>query len=151
MAHIRQCLDHLNELRSLVIKRDDAALQALLEKIRAEADAYIANELRRQTLRKELAAMLGCEFQQVTLSRLETELPTDTRPRITQRKTQLKALTRQLRKEHAATSLLLSECARFNSMLLKNIFNIGKTQTLAYNCCGKTTLQADTGMMNLRF
>jgi len=39
---IQESLSRLNELRSLVIKRDDAALGKLLERIQYESDSYRA-------------------------------------------------------------------------------------------------------------
>ena len=40
IQHIQQSLSYLNELRSLVIKRDDTALGTLLGVIRAGSDSY---------------------------------------------------------------------------------------------------------------
>ena len=50
--NIQENLSQLNELRSLVIKRDDAALGTLLEKIQAKSDKYRSNESNRQSIRK---------------------------------------------------------------------------------------------------
>ncbi|MHC4482152.1 MAG: hypothetical protein ACYSW4_01245 [Planctomycetota bacterium] len=46
IQHIQEALSQLNELRSLVIKRDEVALGKLLERIRVESDGYTANELK---------------------------------------------------------------------------------------------------------
>ena len=149
--HIQESLLKLNELRSLVIKRDDAALGRLLESIQAESDSYRSHELKRQSIRKDLANALGCNLEQMTLSRLETNLSKEKKDQITQRKTKLKSLINELKKEHLSTALLLSECARFNNMLLKSIFNLGKTDVIYYDCNGATRRQTETAFVNLQF
>lgn len=149
--HIEQNLSQLNELRSLVIKRDDAALGNLLESIQAGADSYRNHELNRQSIRKELASAFGCNPEQMTLSALEAALPEAKRAQITQMKAKLRALIEECKKEHLSTALLLSECARFNNLLLKSIFDIGKTETVYYNANGATRRQTDMAFVNLQF
>ena len=151
VRHIQESLSNLNELRSLVIKRDDAALERLLENIRAESNRYANHESSRQSMRKELAGILGCNFEQVTLSALKAYLPEAKREQVTQVQTELKALTRELKKEHFRTSLLLSECARFNSLLLRSVFDLGQTGAVYYNSNGATKRQMDTAFMTLQF
>ena len=151
IQHIQQCLSHLNELRSLVIKRNDVALSKILERIQHESDSYRNNELKRQSLRKELANILGCNFEQMTLSTLEAAMSEEKKARVTERKTKLRALIKELKKEHLSTALLLSECARFNHLLLKSIFDLGKSEIVTYSCNGATRRQTDMGFVNLRF
>lgn len=148
---MQKSLSRLNELRGLVIKRDDSALEKLLEKIRAESDSYMANKLRRQSIREELAVALDCEFEQLTLSRLEAETSTEKKAQIAQRKAELKALATELRKEHLNTALLLSDCARFNRMLLNSLLDLTRTESLIYNSSGEASRQTDTAFVNLHF
>ena len=117
IQHIHDTLSQLNELRSLVIKRDDTALAKLLGSIRAEADSYAANESKRQSIRRELADAFSCNVKEMTLSRLETVLPEQKKVQISDRKASLWASIKELKKEHSSTAMLLSECARFNSLL----------------------------------
>jgi len=149
--HIQESLSKLNELRSLVIKRDDAALGRLIESIQAESDSYRSHELKRQSIRKDLANALGCNLEQMTLSRLEANLPKEKKDQVARRKTKLKSLINELKKEHLSTVLLLSECARFNNMLLKSIFDLGKTDVVYYDSNGATRRQTDTAFVNLQF
>lgn len=151
IEHVRESLSLLNELRRLVIKRDDASLGKLLESIQTESDAYKSQELKRQTIRRELALALGCGPEQVTLSTLESVLAEEEKAQVAQRKAELKALIKELRKEHLSTALLLSECARFNRLLLKSILNFGKTGTVYYDSNGSTKQQGDTAFVNLQF
>jgi len=151
IRHIQERLSQLNELRSLVIKRDDVALGRLLESIQAKSQSYSENESKRRSIRKELATALGCTFERVTLSRLEAELPEEKKAQITPRKTELGSLIKELKKEHLSTMLLLSECARFNRLLLNSIFDLGRTGMLTYNSNGATSRGADTAFVSLKF
>ena len=148
---IQHSLLRLNELRSLVIRRDDAALCKLLESIQAESNSYRSHELKRQSLRKELATSLDCNFERVTLSGLEAMLPEEKKAQINERKVELKLLTEQLKKEHLSTAMLLSDCARFNSLLLKSVFDLGKTGMIYYNSNGAAKRQTDRAFVNLEF
>jgi len=152
IRHIRQSLSRLNELRSLVIKRDDASLGKLLEFIRSESEGYRKHELHRRSIRKELAGALGCGLGQITLSKLETStsLPQGKKDQVTEKKAKLKSLIKELKKEHLSTALLLSDCARFNRMLLKGVFNFGKTRTVYYGSNGATKQQNDMAFVNLQ-
>ncbi len=151
IAYVQENLSRLNELRSLVIKRDDASLGRLLESIQAESDSYRSHELKRQSMRKELAAALDCSFEQMTLSRLEATLVGEKKAQVTERKVKLRTLTEELKKEHLSTAMLLSDCARFNSVLLRSIFDIGKTGMVYYSSDGAAKRQSDTAFVNLQF
>ena len=151
IRHIQQSLSRLNELRSLVVKRDDTCLVKLLENIQAESDSYTANELKRNSIRKDLAIGLNCNPEQITLSGLEAILPKEIAEKLTKKKTKLRSLTNELKKEYLSTAMLLTECARFNNLLLRNIFNIGKTGTITYGCDGHTKRQDEMAFVNLRF
>ncbi len=67
IRHIQENLLRLNELRGLVIKRDEASLQKLLESIQSETNSYKDNELKRQSLREELETAFSCSIEQATL------------------------------------------------------------------------------------
>lgn len=151
VKHIQESLANLNELRSLVIKRDDTALGKLLENIQAGANRYGANESNRQSIRKGLANILGCGIEQMTLSTLVSCLPEAKKELMTQMQTKLRALTAELKKEHFSTAMLLSECSRFNSLLLRSVFDLDQTGAVYYNSNGATKRQVDTAFMNLQF
>jgi len=150
VQHMQESLLQLNEMRRLVIKRDEAALGKLLESIQVGAGSYRIHESNRKSIRKELADSLGCGIEQMTLSTLEVNLPETIKDRITLMKTKLKSLSMELKKEYLSTALLLSECARFNNLLLKGIFDLGKTESLHYNSNGETRRQIDTAFVNLQ-
>jgi len=148
--YMQESLLQLNEMRRLVIKRDEAALDKLLESIKADADFYREHELNRKSIRKELADCLGCGFEQMTLSALQASLPEEKKDRITQIKARLRSLSAELKKEYLSTALLLSECARFNNMLLKGILGLGKTESVHYKSNGQTRRHIDAAFVNLQ-
>ena len=141
----------LDELRGLVVKRDDAALGELLESIRTELDNYKSHELKRQSLREELAVAFGCNIEQITLSMLEAVLSGERKTRVAGRKAELTLLTAKLKKEHLSTMMLLSDCARFNSELLRSVFELGRTGTITYSSSGSAKRQAGMALVNLQF
>ena len=147
--HIQESLSQLNKLRSYVIKRDDSGLSKLLKVIQAEISSYRNHESKRQTIRKELANALGCNTEQMTLSALEARLPKGKKDQIIKKKAKLMSLINELKKEHLSTILLLSECARFNNLLLKSIFDLGRTGAVYYNSNGATKQQTDMAFVNL--
>jgi hypothetical protein len=148
--HIQESLSQLNKLRSYVIKRDDSGLSQLLKIIQAETSSYRNHESQRQIIRKELANALGCKTEQVTLSALEARLPKGEKDQVIKKKAKLMSLIKELKKEHLSTILLLSECARFNNLLLKSIFDLGKTGAVYYNSNGATKQQTDMAFVNLQ-
>jgi hypothetical protein len=151
IQHISKSMSQLNEMRKLVIKRDDVALGKLLQNIQNESDGYKSNEIKRQSIRKDLANAFGFTIEQMTLSALESSLPDAKRRQITERKTQLRSLINEYKKEHLGTAMLLAECARFNNLLLKSIFDFRKTEGVCYDSSGTAERETDTAFVNLQF
>ena len=151
IRHLRQSLGRLDELRSLVVKRDEAALAELLGKIRGESEDYSVNESKRQSIRTEFAGSLGCDCGDVTLTRLEAELSGERKIQVSQRKVELRLLTERLKNEHFKTAMLLSDCARFNSALLKGILEVGRTGAVTYGCDGAARVHDESVLVSLQF
>ena len=151
IQHIMKNLSKLNDLRGSVVKRDDISLHKLLESIKSESNSYKENELKRQSLREELATALGCSLKQMTLSRLEVELSGEKKGKVAERRTKLQTLAEKLKKEHLSTTMLLSDCARFNSVLLKSVLEFGQAGTVTYNPKGFANRQANSAFVNLQF
>ena len=151
IEHMQESLSRLDGLRSLVIKRDDAALAKLLESMQAESDIYKNNESKRQLLRKELAAVLGCRPGEMTLSRLEDKLSGETKVQVVEKKAELKTLARKLKTEHLSTTALLLDCARLNTLLLRNVFDLGKQEIITYSPDGSKKRQTSTAFVDMQF
>ncbi len=151
IQHIQESLLRLNELRSLLIKHNETDLGKLLESIQTESDSYRSHELKRESIRKELADALDCNLKQMTLSRLETVLPEEKKAQVTTKKLKLRALTKELKKEHLSTAMLLSNCARFNRQLLQSVFDLGEMEIVYYNSRGSTKQGVTEAFVNLQF
>jgi polyhydroxyalkanoate synthesis regulator protein len=143
IEHIKQNLSRLNELRSLVIKRDDDGLRKIFDSIHTNSESYNEHEMTRHVVRKKIADFLGCNISQVTLSILETKLDVNKKNQVKIKKEQLKSLVEIFKREYANTIVLVSECARFNRLMIKNIFNYGKAATVVYDAKGTINKQKD--------
>jgi hypothetical protein len=151
IQQIKQNISFLDEMRSLIIKRDDVALGKLLEKVQETSEGYIENETNRHSARKELADFLGVDLEQVTLSKIEESLPDTSKNKVIETREHLRLLIEELRKEYSSTIMLVSECARFNRLLLKSIFDLGKAGSCSYDARGTARRHdADAAMMNLK-
>jgi len=148
---MRANLERLNELRAMVVKRDETSLRKLLNVIQSESGEFNDNELKRERLRAELASIFGCDIKQMTLSRLADELSGEIRDKVIGTRSSLQALGRKLKNEYLSTMMLLSECARFNHTLLNNILDLGQTGNVTYNSNGSTDRRGRTAFVNLQF
>ena len=151
IRHITENLSRLNELRGLVVRRDDVSLHKLLESIRSESGSYKENELKRQSLREELAAALEHNPEQMTLSKLEAWLSGERKGEVKRRRIKLQTLAEELKKEYLSTTMLLSDCARFNSILLSGILRFGQAEAITYSPGGSAERQTDSAFVNLQF
>ena len=148
-AHIEKTLSYLNELRCFVIKRDEKNLGRLLEEIRNESREYSANERRRRMIREQIANILGCKTQELTLSVLRSRLHELAKKNITEKQERLRALTQQLQREYIATAALLGDCARINSRLLKIVFERSRSGLVCYDSQGETARESGSAFMSM--
>ncbi len=144
-------LHRLDELRGLVIKRDDAGMGRLLETIRAESQSGNANEAKRGELQRALAVAVGCRPEQLTLSRLQEELDSPLRAQVAARQEKLRASVEQLKRQYMATAMLLSDCARINGVLLRAVFGRGNEHLVCYDSSGSAARQVETAFVNMCF
>lgn len=151
IRHVETVLTRLEALRSLLIQRDDAGLERLLEESRQQAETYAANEQKRLELRRDLAVQFGWRECAVTLSRLQERLSGPSRAAVAGRQARLKALVEQLKREHTLTTALLADCARFNRLLMQALFGVSRKGSTTYSATGTAQHAADLSLMNLRF
>lgn len=151
VRRLQMTLSWLDEMRGFVIKHDDVALQKLLETIQSQAGSFNDNELKREFLRKELAILLDRDPGKITLSALELELFGEKKAQVTRMKAQLQALVEELKQEHLKTTMLLSDCSRFNRLLLENVFELGSTREITYSPSGFAERNSETGFVNMQF
>lgn len=149
IEHIECTVQMLDQLRGMVIKRDDENLNLLLEKARIETEKYAGVENRRQMIRKEMARIWGCETSDMTLTRLIKILPFEQSERIRQTKEILEKLLSKFQAEHLSTFMLLSECSRFNEVVLSALLN-GRCDESTYNRQGSMRRQNKQSMVNFK-
>ncbi len=150
IENICRNLSAMNQLKSSVIKRDSDCLAELLKKIQADSSGYKNNESKRKSIRKELAHSLGCPVEKITLTSLAQILPEEKKSLIVERKEKLTELLKQLKNEYHATAVLLSECARFNRILLKTLFNNKTAETITYDADGSARRYFDSAFVNMK-
>ncbi len=149
LRHLESVLSRLDTLRSLLIKRDDAALEQLLGDIRQEGDIYRLNEQKRQQLRRDLAAELGCREGELTLSRLRGCLVGGARDAAVDRQARLRTLTAQLKHQHTLTVLLLRDCTRLNRSLLQAFFGSSGRGATIYSATGTEKRPTPQALMSM--
>jgi hypothetical protein len=148
--HIESTLSRLDTLRSLVIKREDAALERLLDEIRQQADAYKSNERKREQIKRVLAAGLGWKEGDLTLSKLRGELAGQARAAVADRHTRLRTLTIRLKREHMLTVLLIRDCARFNRSLLQAFLGSCGRGGTTYTPSGAAKKQPGASLVSMK-
>lgn len=151
LERIEQSIERLNELRALVIKRDDSGLDRLLEQMRSQSEEYVQNQKLREQLREQIAVILDWPVEQVRLGRLQQILPERQSIQVAQMRERLTKTIARLRTEHAGTALLLADLARFNGILLNWILETGRACGMTYDCRGETSRSRDVAFVNLQF
>ena len=149
IEHIGSMLQRLDQLRGAVIKKDEDFLRTLLDAIQDETEKHSMIESRRSDIRCRLAISLGCDETEMNLSKLCLHLEPGPRKMIEVKQAELKELAEKLKREHSITAMLLKECARLNSMMLRGIFAKGNP-TVMYNARGNASWQAQREIVNFR-
>lgn len=149
--HIETTLGNLNDLRAGLIRRSEPGLEQLLETVRQRQDQREAVEAKRQKFRHVAAKILGCRSDQVNLTRFMEHLPQKQQEDLMLRKTRLENLVSKLKTEYMATATLLSECSRFNRMLIESIIGNCCKGATTYNSSGQTQRHNGSGFVTMQF
>jgi hypothetical protein len=150
IGNLRKTLSRLDQMRSAVIKRDDAELVKILDEVRCEMQLQQTQQLQRRLLRKELAEILGCSCEDMTLTKLQKFLPEGQGDVSAEKKEQLKILAGRLKKEYSATVFLLAQCARLNRLLLNTIFSKQRADVITYDAAGAAKRQSQPAFVNMK-
>jgi len=151
IRHVEATLVRLDALRGLLIKRDDGALEKLLEETRRQGETYVATELRRQELRQDLARLLGRKERELTVSSLLTHVTGPLGAALAERQARLKILIARLKREHTLTALLISDCRRFNRSLLQLFLGPAAKAGTTYSPAGTAKHPTGTALLNMQF
>jgi len=122
-------LDESVALQEAVLAHLESAAEAVLhfreEALREEVDRQATMPARlqeaarhRHAARSALADALGWAVEEVTLGRLQAELPEPEARRVGRRRERLLALSQAVRRRHLRTAVLVGEAARIRRSLL---------------------------------
>jgi len=149
--YLRTSLQRLDQLRALLIKRDEPGLSELLRTVQAESALYQANELRRRQLGRTLASALGLPAEKLRLSDLQGYLPDEKRQILARKHSELRELVQRVHREYEKTAMLLAELARFNRQLLEAVVTISGQSIITYQANGSAKFSADAAFINCKF
>jgi hypothetical protein len=149
LCHGEATLSQLDELRRLLIKRDDMALEELLRDLRDQEEARSETERRRQAVRKAIAETLGCDSKTMTLSALRAILPEPQRAAVGDRQKRLRSQVNCLKREYTLTRALVVDCARFNRLLMRLFFGTDSDPKTTYGATGAARQQTGAAMVSL--
>jgi len=150
IAHLQESLLRLNDLRMLVVKRDNDKLGKLLMSIEASMSGHKENEHRREQMCQSLAEAAGIERPFATLADIEQMIDGPMKQEFNIKRSKLKVLATELKKDHLSASMLLADCARVNRMLLDGIFGGGKGREVSYSSNGSAKRENDINFMSMK-
>lgn len=149
IADIEQTLHRLDRLRAAVVRRDEGALEELMEEVRVAGQRKTQNDWRMRQLQIKLSSVLGCSPDEVNITRLCDQLTGQDRSIVQKKQSMLQQLTRKLSNERQGTELLLRECARFTRLLLSSMVGT-HNQTRTYTAQGQEQWNVHCGLMNIK-
>lgn len=117
----------MQELSAALLASDDSATEILLQQIEQAQRTEALLDGRLASLRDALADAFNCPVGEFKLARLIEELPSDMAAAVDARRQHIAEEVLKFRRQHLETAMLLSECARFTTLLLDCILPSGKT------------------------
>lgn len=150
IAHLQESLLRLNDLRMLVVKRDNDKLGELLMTIEASTNSHKENEQRRQQICQYIADVAGIQSKYATLADIEEMVDGPTKLEFSRKRAKLKVLASEIKNDHQSASMLLTDCARINRMLLDNVFGGGKSREISYSANGSAKRENNINFMSVK-
>jgi hypothetical protein len=143
-------INTLNELRGYLVSRDEKNMLGLLYAVRSIIQNRQDNQAKRFNVRKKLAQSLGCAVEKLTLSKLCDCIEEPFKSAIAERRNVLIQIVERFKTEYEATVFLLSDCARFNSLLLRSLVGLGLTESVTYEH-GKVNRVDNAAFINMQY
>lgn len=113
-----EVLGHLESAAQAVSRLDDEALGRMMHDLDQMPARLEEAERRRHRARVRLAEALGRPVREVTLGRLERDLPAADADRVGRRRRRLQDLADAVRRRHLRTAVFVGEAARVSRSLL---------------------------------
>ena len=151
LRHTEDSISQLDTLRTLLIKRDEKALEHLLRDLQERGHAREDLDQRRQAMRQALADELSFDARDLTLTVLRKVLPGSLRSAVAERQTKLKAQIARLKREYRLTQALVLDCARFNQSLMRVFFGAAGERQTTYGATGAVRYGNDMAMVDLHY
>jgi len=136
----------LEALSVAIVERDDDRLEVQLDEIQQTAALQADVDVRLENVRRGLAGDLAMPPEQLKLHVLADLFEGRRRAEIESRRRRIIDLAERLQRQHMHTSVLLSECARVNRLLLDALFPQGKGVD-TYGSDGQERWRPETGMI----
>jgi hypothetical protein len=140
----------LNELRGYLVSRDEKNMLRLLYAVRSIIQNRQDNQSKRFNVRRKLAQTLGCAVEKLTLSKLCDYIEEPFRTAIAERRNALVQIVERFKTEYEATAFLLSDCARFNSLLLRSLIGLSSAESVTYKP-GKVNRTNSAAFINMQY
>lgn len=149
IKNIAQDISVLEVIRKCLIRKDETSLSRLLDQVRSVMQNRRQNENRRFNLRRKLAEAFCCPVEKLTLSNLQTKVDEPYKTALTEKRAALAQLIEQFKAQHETTAFLLSDCARFNALLLRSIMESSTTESVTYKP-GRINRSTNAAFINLQ-
>jgi hypothetical protein len=143
-------INTLNELRGYLVSRDEKNMLRLLNEVRSIIQNRQDNQTKRFNVRRKLAQSLGCAVEKLTLSKLCDYIEEPFKAAVAKRKNVLVQIVERFKTEYEVTVFLLSDCARFNSLLLRSLIGLGTTESITYKP-GKVNRVDSAAFINMQY
>jgi hypothetical protein len=140
ICYINMSIQRLGQLKAAVIRRNEKELRETMELLENGRSEYEKVEQRRARIRENLAKIFHCDEENLTLTRLAKELSGSLGKQVKSKQTELQQLVSKMKREHTGAIMLLRECAKFNSMLIRTIF--GDKKNVTYSSDGSSSWDA---------
>ena len=144
---LEQKRTELAGLSAAILERDDAAMETLMGEMDRTMRRQAESDLKLAALRRSLGDALGLPARAVKLSTLIDRLGGQAADALGDRRRQIIHLAGQLRRQHAATTMLLRESARINRLILEGLGATGRELT-TYDADGRDQWRDRTGLVD---
>jgi len=137
----------LEGLCQAMLHRDEETVEKLLDRIEQAQPLQAAADGGLMALREELAKALRCDARQLKLSMLWQRLGAAQRQRLESRRGEVLAQAEAFRRQHLTATVVLTECARVNRLLLESLFPPSQA-VVTYGTRGTEEWRAPSGLMD---
>lgn len=138
----------LEGLATAALQRDEDSMEELLAAIEQTQLDQKRADMSLESVRMALAAELGLPLGQLRLAWLVEQLEPDQSVALASRRERIIELAERLQRRHMETSVVITECARVNGMLLESFCPSLRSVT-TYGAGGKSQGHWSSGLVDV--